>query len=205
MTFHSYVEPRGFVPFPTWSGERVYMVPLTNGRAPAPLVRWQPTIDAMLDGIPTPLQCYLMVDQGFVKAGTTQRRPGLHIDGYWMAGGQPSGHLAKVGGHQQPGTHMHTGHWAPTGWGSVDSMIAPEAILLASDVMASIGYQGMWEGPIGERGDCSHVNTEGLKQVDLEAHRCFAGNVTFLHASTPVPHDTPRTLVRLNVPGWTPA
>jgi hypothetical protein len=80
----------------------------------------------------------------------------------------------------------------------------PEAILLASDVPATRVFTGEWDGPIGDGGSCDAVDTNGLQEVFLRAGRCYAGNVTCLHESLPVAVDCNRTLVRLNVPGWSP-
>jgi hypothetical protein len=43
-----------------------------------------------------------------------------------------------------------------------------------------------------------------MDEIILDSGRVYAGNVTMLHESIPVPFDCLRTLVRLNVPGWTP-
>ena len=81
---NSIVQQRGAVTFPAHTGERVYMREFRKSTGlPAHLSRWQSTIDAMLDGVDTDGPIYLMIDQGVVKATSSHRRPGLHIDGYW--------------------------------------------------------------------------------------------------------------------------
>jgi hypothetical protein len=96
MKYKSIIETRGKVPFPEFTGERAYMVPFTKKTLPAHLARWQDTVDAMLDGIDMPGIGYIMIDQSIALSGNAQRRPGLHIDGYWNPG------LSAHGGDSTP-------------------------------------------------------------------------------------------------------
>ena len=52
----------------------------------------------MLDGVDTSGPIFLMVDQAPVLAAATQRRAGLHVDGYWHPALQTHG-----GGGGYPG------------------------------------------------------------------------------------------------------
>lgn len=195
MNLQSIVQQRGAVSFPAFTAERVYMREIRKAvPLPFDLARWQPTVDAMLDGIHTDGPIYLMIDQGIVKAGATQRRPGLHVDGYW---------IAAAGRHGGGGGHA--GRWDDKGgWGTCN-FSTPEALILASDITASRALVGEFSGTPGEGGDCSHIDAGELDEVILAAGRVYAGNVTMLHESLPVQVDCLRTLVRLSVPGWTPA
>lgn len=171
-------------PFPPHTGEHLYMVPFrkVGGKLILPsikLSRWIPTILAMLDGITTRRTMYLMIDQGEIKAGATHRRPGPHIDGNWVPD------LSKVAK-----THAMT-------------FMYPETLVLASDVCASVGYRGTFRGPIGKGGDCSSLDLSAMQRVALKAGIAYMGNITFVHASTPVAKATKRTLVRINVPHHT--
>ena len=192
MQHLSYVEQRGKVNFPEFTGERVYMKEFYKEKGlPSELSRWQNTVDSMLEGVETDGPIYLMIDQGVVKGGTSQRRGGLHVDGYWNP---------RISAH---GGTKHFGSWKTGGWVNCDFK-DKEALILASSLTAARGYQGIWEGSCGEGGDCSHINTSNLKEVAMHAGNIYAGNVTMLHESLPVAEDCIRTLVRLNVPGWSP-
>ena len=181
----SIVQERGRVTFPPHIGERVYMREFyKQDGLPSDLHRWQTTVDAMLDGVDTDGPIYLMVDQGEVRAGKSQRRPGVHMDGYWNPVQQC---------HDVKPTHVHHA----TTWPS-------EGLILASTVTACRAFEGEWTGTAGAGGDCSHVDTSGMKEIVLGANRVYAGNVTMLHESLPVGSDCVRTVVRLNVPGWEP-
>ncbi len=101
----SYVEQRAKVDFPLFNNEKVYMLPFYKKEGlPSNLKHWQRTVDSMLDGVNTEDVIYLMIDQGFVKANTYHRRPGVHIDGYWNPG--INGH----GGHRIDMNGSHGGH-----------------------------------------------------------------------------------------------
>lgn len=180
----STLQQRGRVTFPEFSGERVYMRSFTKASGlPADLARWQPTVDAMLEGVDAPGPIFLMVDQGLVRARSTQRRGGLHVDGCWSAGSAP-----EVGNHE---------HIFREG--------VPETLLLASNVFGGRGYVGAFEGEPGAGGDCEHIGRDGLMPVDMEPGLVWAGcAMSMLHESVPVKRDALRTLVRLNVAGWAP-
>ena len=51
------------IPFPEFTGERIYMRRIVDGIVPPDLARWAPTIEAMLAGVNVGGPVYLMVDQ----------------------------------------------------------------------------------------------------------------------------------------------
>ena len=191
MNLQSIVQQRGNVQFPAFLAERVYMREFRKGSLPADLSRWKPTVDAMLDGVDTDGPIYLMIDQSVVQAGAAQRRPGVHIDGYWIPGLQAHG-----------GGGSHAGRWDSSPDWAHCSFDRPEALILASSVTASRAFSGEFSGEPGNGGDFSHIDLTGLGEQTLLANRVYAGNVTMLHESLPVVTDCQRTLVRLSVPGW---
>jgi len=220
----SNVQQRGPVPFPAFTGERVYMREFTKAAGlPPDLVRWQDTVDAMLDGVDTSGPVFLMVDQAHVKVATTHRRPGLHVDGYWHPtlqahGGGGGGHSIRptepVGGHSHGGRGSHRGvpepisgdhsHRRPRG-GHLHAGENAEGLILASDVLGCAAYVGRFDGQPGDGGDCAHIDASGLLRVDMEPGRAWAGHtLTMLHEALPVRRDCLRTVVRLNVRGWAP-
>jgi hypothetical protein len=200
MLYKSLVEAGGEVRFPEFLAERVYMREFhKEDGLPSDLSRWQGTVDDMLLGVDTDGPIYIMIDQSVVGAGKTQRRPGLHIDGYWRKEIQAHGNLPT-----HSGMSASSGRWdvpTPT-WGGFEGAFSdPEGIILASDVPACQAISGQFSGDILVGGDCSGVAFQG-EAIRFEAGRAYAGNVTMLHESLPLAAETPRTLVRLNVPGW---
>jgi hypothetical protein len=212
----SVVERRGPVDFPAFTGERVYMREfLPREGLPDDLRRWQATVDAMLDGIDVAGPVFLMVDQARVQAGACHRRPGLHIDGYWCGSRhnhRPSG-VAYHGPSPSPSPSPHSPSPSPSPrphrsdgetWET-----APyddrEAIILAADVLGCRAYVGDFARGPRSGGNCAHLSVAALDAIDMEPGRVYAGNVTMLHESLPVLNDVERTVVRLNVPGWSPS
>lgn len=241
MMYRSTVERRGEVSFPSFENERAYMREFTKQEGlPFDLQRWQPTVDAMLDGVGCDGPIFIMIDQSFVKQGEFHRRPGLHIDGYWNAGddnetrvaghsyGQWS-HTPPIGHGGRPRDHgpsseeqarRHRG--VPSNKLSRDLLekaekaIKPkkwsdatfeehEGIILASNIAACRVMNGDFLGPIGEGGDCSSVVfPSSYGSLLMDENVVYAGNVTMIHETIAVPSDCYRTVVRLNVTGWTP-
>ncbi len=110
----SYVESGTPIIFPEFRGERVYMLPFYKKTGlPSHLKHWQKTIDMMLDDVDTDDVVYLMIDQGIVKANEYHRRPGVHVDGYWIPslqahGTTSSSHYTPSNSHRQPTRTHHT-------------------------------------------------------------------------------------------------
>lgn len=199
MRIESRFVPLGYVPFPSFVGERVYMVAFNQRDGlPTTLARWRPTVAAMLRGVTAPGLIYIMIDESIVEPGKPQRRGGPHIDGNWIAA------KGKHGGHTTTGSHRAaSGGWDTSGHGTKG--LRPEAIILASSAYGCDGFFGTTFGEIGEGGDCSRVDLTRLERRKLTPRIAYAGNVTFIHESVPVEGANRRQLVRLNVPGWEPA
>lgn len=189
----SIIAKHGAVPFPEHTGEKVYMLPFfKKDGLPRHLERWQPTVDAMLSQVDTDDVIYIMIDQGVVSPSKSHRRGGMHIDGYWIPELQTHGrHATQPPGHRTE-RHCTTGAWPI------------EGILLASDVSACKALSGSFKDDVREGGDCSHLDLSSLTHHTLEAGFCYAGNVTMLHESVPTKEEQLRTLVRMNVPSWSP-
>ena len=230
----SLMQVGGNVSFPAFTGERVHMQKFHMQKGlPPHLVRWQDTVDSMLQGVDTDNPIFIMIDQGHVRAGGLHRRPRPHIDGYWIEGigahgpseggrhvpepiptgrhsGSPSAHRFRPDTPSAPGAHsvrprhcMSTDAWGKDYWDH--SLTKPEAIILASNVQACRGYIGEWSGEIGDGGDMAHMDLSHMQQVMLEPHRVYTGNVGFIHETLPIAHACDRTLVRLNIKDWEPA
>lgn len=219
MRNQSIVQQRGTVSFPEFMAERIYMQEFRKEAGlPSSMAHWQSTVDAMLEDVDTDGSIYLMVDQKILRAGELHRRPGVHVDGYWHPAIQAHGGGHKMSAHgstppspgHRPEPYRHhaistKGRWDQPGnnWSHADFR-EPEAIILASNVQACRAYSGEYLGIPGDGGDFSHLDTTGLTRIDLKKGFAYAGNVCMLHETMPVMQDCTRTLVRLNVPGWSP-
>jgi hypothetical protein len=203
--FQSIMQERGPVFFPGFNAERHYMVPFYQEQGlPDHLAHWQNTVDAMLVGITSDQPIYFMADQAFVPAGTTQRRPGLHVDGYWhpSLSAHGGGHTPFPPSHRGQGRHRGGGGHMTAGWENID-FSEPEALILASNVSAARAFVGEYDGLVGEGGDCSKIVVDDLAVLHMNRNRAYCGTVATLHESLPVQVDSYRTMVRLNCPGVT--
>lgn len=202
MQVFSVCQRRGRVVFPAFTGERIYMHAFTARRGlPPNLHHWQKTVDAMLDGIEAPGRVWLMVDQGIVQAGTTHRRPGLHVDGTWFDS-KPMWDdyvqltkLSELGHRSEPPLPRHKNHI-----GSSQKFYS-QLLVMASDVYGCCGYEGEYTLPVNfVGGDRKNIDTSAMDRIEFEAHSVYMGNaMDMLHESLVIPHHCRRTMVRLNV------
>ncbi len=199
MLFESQVKQGGKVSFPEFTGERIYMRAFTKaGGLPSDLKRWQDTVDQMLDGVDALGPIYLMVDQAPVRTGLTQRRPGVHVDGYWDPGLQC--HPQDQGGHAHvPSRHKPTpSHRTRHTFG----LPTDESLILAANVLGCVGYVGGVYGTPGQGGDCSAIDVSDMERVEFAPGTAWRGHTArMLHESIPVSKYCLRTVVRLNAPG----
>lgn len=201
----------GPVSFPEFMGERIYMLPFTKKAGlPTHAKRWQRTVDQMLDGLDTDATMYLMVDEKVTPAGTSSRRGGVHVDGYWVpavnghdSGGHrvsaySGGHVSRISAHGGGGHQKGPSHGGPRYNYISDN---PEALLLASNVSGCAFYEGDYVLPEWKMGDCSMVDTSNMVKTIQQPNVVYGGHtLTLLHESLPLMSAANRTVVRLNVP-----
>lgn len=170
----------GPVTFPTFSGLRVMMMPfkLHDPQTLPPAYRY--LVVSMVDRAPTVGVGYLTIDEAFVQAGTTHRRPGLHVDGVG-----PDGKAGGWGGG---------GGWSKNG------------MLTAANVTGARGYVGEYEREPGPNGDCAHLveACKGLRAVDFEGEHVYWCNGYALHEALPMVRATRRQFVRISMPSDAP-
>ena len=197
----SVIQARNIIVFPKHNNERIHMLKIYRDvLLPSELKHWQHTVDNMLIDIESDSPMYLMIDQKFVPANTYHRRPGIHVDGYWCEGNKHTGHRPIQASHRPlPPSHLPNAKTWETA-----AFEEPEALLLASNVSACQVYTGEYHGVIGEGGNAENINVHHLTKSVLKANICYAGNAALLHETIALPFDCERTVVRINVPGWSP-
>ena len=212
----SYVQERGEVDFPEFTGERVYMRDFKQADGlPSDLARWQPTVDQMLAGIKTNDSIFLMIDQGIVEPGMTHRRPGIHVDGVWLpdekmhGGGRHSTEPRRPPGHRNdppvedepPEVNPHVGDDDQV----PGRRLRHQGLILASSVFGAMGYNGTYCALPNKDGSFDDLDLGKLCAMPMWPGSAYAGDaLTMLHESIEIPRRCQRTLVRLNVVGWTP-
>lgn len=205
--FTSQVTNVGSVNFPKFVPERIYMQKFyKESGLPKQYKHWQNTVDQMLDHVDTDEAIYLMVDSGIVKANTSHRRAGRHIDGYWVDVEGLQGHRGSLWKYdaRELGFHSGSGHRGKVdgnGWDEVN-LDVPEALILASNFTSSRGFIGEYDGIIGEGGNCESIDVSHMDEIILQKDNVYISNVGFIHESLPVSEDVQRTLIRLNIKNW---
>lgn len=224
----------GSVQFPEFRPERFYMIPFFKADGlPEAMSHYQPVVDVMLKDVDTPLPLSIMVDSRVVPEGKSHRVPGRHIDGYWdLSAWKGGGNCWKaVAGHKGGGhatqhakdlssitrdqlmaiqSEMLTNGKPPgasaKNWPCrVADFSFPEALILAQSVEGSCAWTGEFDDAIFDvGGGAEHVDVSRMERIQLKANHAYAGNVTMLHESLPLPANTPRTLIRISAPGWSP-
>lgn len=171
----------GRINLPPPTGIRVMMMPFDLGRAretlPNTLGLWRGVVNAMcglvddLTGIG-----YLTIDEALVEAGTTHRRPGLHIDGVGPYGGGGGGYAGREG-----------------------------MLMVASHVGCRVWDQKLTFNP-GKDGDCSHLAKllDPDKAVVLRPNRAYWCSPVAVHETIPAETDVMRQFCRISFPSEEP-
>jgi hypothetical protein len=178
----SYLVDLGAVYIPPWGGVRVQMMPVLMGdknSIPRGLERFSSTIGKMFEASPCKDGVgYLTIDERFVKAGETHRRPGLHVDGMgsWGSGG---------------------------GWGKQGMLMTSNFSSCVAWQQEFYGepIKGTDSGDPNE-GDCEHLREQceyGYK-VFLKSFSLYWCGPMCVHEVIPCEQDYFRTFVRLSMP-----
>lgn len=172
----SEIKELGQVAFPEFTGERAYMVPIINKIIPSEFKRWEQVIGIMLNDVELKDVVYMTIDQKAVKKGDFHRRSGAHIDGNYTS----------------------LGWGSPPGW--ITDNLQGGGIMLASDNVGCIAYEGTFNGFAGDGGDCSHIDLSASKASVLSPNKAYLGNVTMVHETIPAIEDQNRSFIRLTLP-----
>jgi hypothetical protein len=158
------------------------MTAFERGEIPAGLEDFADTIKAMTSDINYKYG-FLTIDEGLVKAGSTQRRSGVHIDGNWLG-------------------ERHGGHNSIMAHGPVHRLSGIEQqLVIASSTIGCDVFLGKYEqrGRFNG-GDCSYVDTSSLKHLrTLPGVAYVGGACSMLHEAAPIDKDLKRTFVRINL------
>lgn len=171
----------GWCRFPEFKGTRVMMMPYQiedpHGSLPDYLQDYAHMLSCSVPVIDRGVG-YLTIDEALVPAGTTHRRPGLHVDG------------GSYGGWGGGG-----GGWAGTG-----------GMYLAASVTASMGWVGDFQAVIGPDGEVDQLDlqTHRLDPIALVKGTVYHCNSHFLHQALPLAQTVQRQFVRVSTPSDAP-
>lgn len=184
--FESKYEERGPVDLPDFSGIRVMMMPLILGMGdsiPPMLDRWRGTLAKLFDFCPQHKGQvgYLTIDEKHVKASTTHRREGLHVDG--VLNGRAGGWGGGGGG----------------GWGASGT-----GMLTVSNPAGCRAWRGTFDGWPGNDGECDHLRDQLGDGELFKPNTCYWVDGLCVHESVPMEKDVDRTFCRLSMPSTAP-
>jgi hypothetical protein len=192
------------VPLPAYKNLKLLMMPIVLGdETTVPDPDLFPMLKVMANAVPEHVGkvVYLTIDQKAIVAGTTHRRPGLHVDGYphtradktcldfpgiWAG----SGHGGTWGGGGGKGGGMGANWWDGTG------------LLTVASVEGCRAWNKDFEGEPRVEGYCEHLfeQCQDDQAIVLKAKALYWMSPGCVHESIPVEVETIRTFVRLSLP-----
>lgn len=182
MSFASEIREVGTVEFPRYTSTRIMMMPFhvhDLESLPDELAPWRPVVATLRGDEYEAGVAYLTIDEADVAAGTTHRRPGLHVDGVGPDGGY--------------------GVWGGGGpWGA-------RGMVVAASVAGCRGWVQDFDGvPGGD--DCEHLRPQCRpdSEVVMAANRAYWCGPSAVHESIIHAETTRRQFVRLSMPSTAP-
>lgn len=174
--------------FPTFSKVRVMMMPFRlddQDSIPVQIGHWAESLFGLLQwAIPAQSRKgvgYLTIDEAWLEAGETHRRPGLHVDGV--------GEDGKAGG-----------------WGGGGGGYAASGMIVAASCAGAHVYPHEVQGWPQPNGDCAHLATQcGSKgRVVMRPNVAYWMSGMTMHEAVPVAERGPRQFLRVSMPSDAP-
>lgn len=187
--FESKCEPHAIIDLPGFTGIRIMMMPVIIGdmsTVPALLKDYQAAIAQLFEVDKDRVSLknagkvgYLTIDEKTVKAGTTHRREGKHVDGVYH------GDTGDWGGSMG-------GSWAGRGSG----------MITVSNVIGCRAWNQCFDGWPGWEGECDHLAAQLRPETEVvfEPNRAYWLDGLCVHESIPQQVDVQRQFVRLSMP-----
>ncbi len=179
----------GEIEFPMAQGVRILMMPFKaeDVAGTLPYNQWKLAVQKLVSvsGQITGT-CYLTIEETLVDPRRSQRRPGLHVDG-WHDDGAADG---IWGGGGSGGI-----------WGGRDCE-GPYGMLMASSMYGCNVYSQEFDGEPAEYGDCEHLRSQLIsgRQVECQPGQIYACGPMTVHESVKPREYGPRQFVRLSMP-----
>lgn len=180
--FNSSFQELGACPVPAFAGTRIMMMPLMLGdmsSVPLSLIGWTQALQRLFKWAGHLGEVgYITIDEKIVRAGTTHRRAGLHVDGLYRG---------------------HAGAWGGGPWGG-------GGMITVASTRNCRAWNQTFEGWPGDDGECDHLAgqcRDGASTL-FDAKTAYYLEGLCVHESVPVPQDTARQFVRLSFPSRGP-
>jgi len=165
------------ITFPEFKGRQLYMSH-TNGenvQLDDSISIYNSEVQALCDRLNYKMDIHVTVDEKFLKAGETQRKPKPHVDGRFMSGG-----------------------WSH-GWNHYCNEVPLKrmAIAVASNVARCKVFNGVFTGEPSEQGDCSHLSDQLGEGVIVPENQWHLLSPDCVHESMPMDYDCVRSFIRV--------
>lgn len=180
---NSFAIPLNAVTLPQCEGRQFYMhaFDLANPVMPEGFADYlKPVVDLCRAAGAMVGTAYMTVDEKFLRAGETQRKPKPHVDGCFKP--------ASVKG------------WSHGGWNHSCNIVPFKRmpVIVASSVSACKVWEGQFDAQPKEDGDLSHVELGDGAMVPANVGYLLSPDC--IHESLPMTHDTARTFLRIALP-----
>lgn len=131
-------------------------------------------------------KCWMTVDESLVRAGTSHRKPGPHVDGRFTL-------KNETPGWSQQGSWNHSCNLVPT---------TRTPVIIAASVAGCRVWTGRFQGQPSETGDLSHIADQlATAQTSLlPASFGFLLSGDCVHESIVYEEDTYRSFLRIALP-----
>ena len=163
---------------PGFTGERIMMMPVELGNLAGVPTQYKRLVDYLYSMVEARWQGnigYLTIDERALADGSTLRRSGLHVDGYYKG---------------------RCGAWGGGGtWGSVGN-----GMFTVSNTSHCRAWLGMVNGEPDDEGGCGEIDLEGLTPYLFKANTVYWVDGACVHESMPVDKPTNRQFIRLSMP-----
>jgi hypothetical protein len=182
---NSHYKSLGPATLPPWQGRRRYMhgFDLAAPRMAAGYEDYLPVVTALCAAAgATAGKAYMTVDEKLVAAGSSQRRPGPHVDGQY---------IPSMEGWKHQGGWNHVCNSVP---------LARMPVIVAASVAGCVAWQGQFDAQPTPQGDLSHIaGLLGLGQLLTENHGWWL-SPDCVHESMVFRRPTQRTFLRIALP-----
>ena len=180
----------GDIMFPTYAERDKYMHTFSpkNPIMAEGFEDYLPVVQQILSKLPSlPDEVHMTVDEKLIRANWSQRRPGAHVDGYFLKEEQ------RWGGPPPPIPPR------PGGWAHYCNNLPLDrmSIIVASTVAACKAYPGKHYGKPAEDGDLEHIRNQLDSGILLPANRAYLLTPDCVHESLRFTDPTKRQFLRL--------
>lgn len=172
------------IDFPKFKGRQKYMATTTGDKVYLPdhLNAYTQSVQELCDSLSYTGRIHVTIDEKRLKAGETQRKPELHVDGRFMKD-----------------IDLGVEGWNNSGWNHTCNELPVErmSVAVASSVSRCRVHNGIFEGTPSEQGDLSHIRDQVGTGLLVPANEWHLLSPDCVHESLPMDKDVERSFIRV--------